>query len=312
MRRTRFMSLIFLVLSLAFFCVQDFRWALEVPLVTVRGALHAPQSTAERVVETLVAPSQSKLNGWQQEAEQNRDAEELAFVALHSRQDRDPVFRLADQAVSLDPKLTWIYLHVATRFPDQLKRADYGNRVKPWIERLQAADPDNAVPYLWQAEQVRSQGNWDDAAMGVPAKDREVLSSKVQWLEPMERAFAQQRFDDYGVKRFDLERRILERHGWAKPATMIIYMSAYPIPSLLNIRQYADLKANVLAAKTDQPGKTLRAGGRFRATHAHGRLQPDRAIDRHGGGGHRLEGLGRLLAPGGPRGRGGLAGEPPG
>ena len=149
MPKMRVMSWVLFTLSLAFFFVQDFRWALKMPYLEWKNSAEAFQ----------IPPDQ--LRALAERARQNRDAQSLAFVALQSTLEED--IALANQAVALDPSLTWIYYDLAykRRFSDQpWKSPAFAPTLKDWTLKLEAFDPQNAAPHLLRAEVVR------DAAQG--------------------------------------------------------------------------------------------------------------------------------------------------
>jgi len=239
------MSLLFLALSAAFFLVEDFRWALELPL-----ALTYEETSKFHFLDEIPV---GQFASYRASAEQHGDAPALAFVAMHLEGDREASFRLAEQAVSRDPKLTWVLYHVLNRFR-AVKEPALAQRFQKWVRLLKEADPDNALPYLLQAEILREQDpKWPSgtpaysaAAQGWPYLKS--LAAKTEWRTGMEQAFACPRYDSYLIKRFELERRVLREQGWASPPVMIMSMASYPIPSLLNIREYAQLEAKQLAS----------------------------------------------------------------
>ena len=81
------------------------------------------------------------------EAEQNRDASTLAFVAMRLPANSPEKVRWANLATSLDPALTWVYFQMQ----DERERPDANFSER--IARLEKWDPDNAVPYLMEAQQ---------------------------------------------------------------------------------------------------------------------------------------------------------------
>jgi hypothetical protein len=72
----------------------------------------------------------------------------------------------------------------------------------------------------------------------------------------MDKAFNAPRYDSFNIRRFDLERTVLHSRGYDTPARMLMYVASYPIPNLLNIRQYADLRINHLGKNAEKAGKT--------------------------------------------------------
>ena len=120
------------------------------------------------------------------EAERVQDANLLAFVALHLPDSPDKT-RWADRAVSLDPKLTWIYFQMQS----------YGGiapLVDPSFDRhvsqLQAWDPANAVPFLMQADRVLA----SEGALGTTSAYEARLGQNAAWLNAMDKAFPRRSF----------------------------------------------------------------------------------------------------------------------
>lgn len=243
MRRTRFMSLFFLVLSVAFLMVQDFRWALELPIVL--------SISESRRIHYLTAIPAGELQAYRASAEQRGDGEALAFTAMHIDADRETVFRLAEQAVARDPKLTWVLWHIYDRYRRDLKEPAVAKRYEEWARKLQAADPENALPYLMEGEMLRERDpQWPKGTMvKVPGSTYlAAVAAKTEWCAAMEHAFRGKRYDSYLLSRFYLDRRVMAAQSWATPPIMVLNLAGYPIPSLLNIREYANVEVNVRAA----------------------------------------------------------------
>src|SRR6266404_6197737 len=121
--------------SLLFFIAPVFRQAFRVSLLPW---------------EFLVKTDHNRLNPEMQsivkKAEQDNDAEALAFVAFRHPQSSEGA-RLADEAVRLDPKLIWVYAIVAVRGcpPPETDR---------WVPALERFDLQNALPHLIGAEKI--------------------------------------------------------------------------------------------------------------------------------------------------------------
>lgn len=245
MRKTRFMTMLFLVWSIAFFFVPDFRQGLQVPLlelsfegspVPLGPSGHLPVSMLEKFARA---------------AEQQNDARTLAFVALRHPNASERA-ALAQRAVSLDPQFTWIYYSLVTQDRDN-------PAAEQWIGELEAWDPESAVPHLLRAEQisVRRGGKW-------PASDKfEALAGETTWREPMQKALAASRYDSYLARRFELERSWLHARGLDRPAVVLWSVAGYPIPSLLNIRTYSNLLQKKLGKEAEQAGRTQEALGYY-------------------------------------------------
>lgn len=141
---------------------------------------------------------------------QNHDPQVVALVALLS-EDRAQRMKSADEAVALDPSLTWIYAYVRTS--DGFDCCN--NRVPAeWLDDLQKWDPDNAFPRLLIAHQafVRVNSSADGRYAYGPALTKELQQDK-DWLASMEIAFSKPRFDDYYSRLFDLYRAVALRDG---------------------------------------------------------------------------------------------------
>lgn len=235
MRRTRFMSLCFAVLATAFFAVPAFRQAFELPMtfVLLRGAFEGEERNIGRLPK-------AKLDEWTRQAERERDAKTLAFVAMRTRNGAE-AFRLADEATAIDPSLNWTYFSLAwvnRSGPEALKIA----------QKLQALDSKNALGYLQEAEYLRANAKLDWLIL-------EQREKQTEWRAAMEKAFAAPRFHSYNVERFQLEREILTARGEATPLRMLLSVASYPIPNLLNIRQYGELLTRKVGKDFEQAGK---------------------------------------------------------
>jgi hypothetical protein len=246
MRKTRFMSVLFLVLSAAFFFVPAFRQAFSLPLL-----MWAFESGGR--AKQLVEGSVSDMQQLARDAEAQRNARTLAFAALRVP-DAKEKSRLADLAVSIDPKLGWIYFSMIS---------DTGNRKSQetlaWAKKLQQFEPENALGYLQEAEYFRENNALLSAssAPGLPNWDEWL--KQTEWRAAMEKAFAAPRYDGYNVRRFDLERTVMRERGVATPGRLLYSVSSYPIPNLLNIRQYAVMMVNKLGKDAENAGKTKEA-----------------------------------------------------
>jgi hypothetical protein len=229
MRRTRFISFLFLVGALAFFFIPDFRQSFRAPLISIRAANQYGKHSPGRVLKDtpgVGGPLPAKmLEQAAKLAEESRDGRTLAFVALRYPAGAEGV-RLADEAVALDPQYTWIYYSLIS---------PYRGKADPisdqWPAKLQAWDPDNAVPYLAAAEGIL----YKKGVHWVAPQD---LASESEWLQAMQKAFAAPRYDTYTLRRFDLERSWLIEHRLARADTLLWSMGSYPIPDLLNVSNY--------------------------------------------------------------------------
>jgi len=127
------------VASLLLFLAPVFRQAFHVSLAQWHDVFHAKQSFGY--------PSRDpELDALVKKAEQNRDAEALAFVAVRypNAIQRE---RLANEAVQLDPNLTWLYAVAGTAYlsPSEIDRR---------VSVLKQWDPENALPHLFAAQKI--------------------------------------------------------------------------------------------------------------------------------------------------------------
>ena len=230
MRRTRFMSLFYAALALAFFAVPSFRQAFELPMTAV--LMNGGTKMGEL--------SKGKLDQWVRQGEAEHDAKAIAFVAMRTENGAE-AFRLADEASAMDPSLNWIYLSLAwvnRSGPEGLKVA----------QKLQALDSENALGYLQEGEYLRERAKVDWLLM-------EQREKQTEWRAAMQKAFAAPHYRSYAVERFQLEREFLSARGEATPLRMLRSVASYPIPNLLNIRQYAELLTRKLGKDAEDAGK---------------------------------------------------------
>lgn len=270
MRRMRFVTLLFLALSVAFFFVQEFRWGLcSQSLLFLEGAEGSP---ARRLGQMCLA-SGKDFGALGRAAEQSGDAASLAFAAIHPGPDwEEKRVRWADLAVAKDPQYTWVYYHVA---PHGMEAGKPGvaEQIAPLVEKVAAWDPENAAVWLRRAEVLRHRAtDWPkrSALTGPDSPYLQELGKRAEWMAAMERAFDSPRYDTYGQKRFELERRVMREQSWASPSTMLIFVFTYPIPHLLNVRTYAELRV-AHGAKAEQAGRTEEALGHYRSVATFGR-----------------------------------------
>jgi hypothetical protein len=157
----------------------------------------------------------SELQKLAKEAEAKQDAEAMAFVAI-KRWNSDESVRLADEAVRLDPNLTWIYSGVA---PFSRHSKDQ------WIIKLQKWDPQNAYPRI-MAAQLREIRYFYEHGHFLMSDQRDD-----QWKSIMASAFQAEKFDDYFSKRIELDRHVAQRYPWLNPLTILgdqrLYWSGY-------------------------------------------------------------------------------------
>jgi hypothetical protein len=228
MRKTRFMSILFLVWSIAFFFVPDFRQGLQVPFLTL-----GPGGDVGWLQRAGTIPAE-KLAEAARVAEAQRDARTLAFAALHAPTVQEGL-RWADEAVAIDPSLTWVYLSLILPAAEAKQNPP---DVQAVVARLEKWDPDNAVPYVQEGVAIELRRH---IALSPWPAVQESLAKETEWCQAMQKAYTAPRYDSYTVRRFELERTWLRQNHLDKPAIVLLSTSAYPIPNLLATRTYANL-----------------------------------------------------------------------
>lgn len=242
MRTTRFMSFLFLFLSLSFFFLPEFRQGLQAPAFTTMQFNWLEQLPGEI--------SAREVAGWARDAEAKKDARGLAFAALSHTNEKERT-RLAQLAADLDKQWTWVLWN-----PPQPKGDP--KLAEQLAARLQAWDPDNAIPYLYQGEQLFEAQNLGRFTGEQVTK----LADQTDWRAAMAKAFVAPRYDAYTLRRFEFERTMLRESGWDRPVVAVYMVASMPIPSLLNARQYARLLVE-LGKQADAAGKSDEAAKHY-------------------------------------------------
>jgi hypothetical protein len=234
-----------LILPLALFALFGFRQAL--------AALSIPlgNSSSER------AFSARTLDLIERRAIVQGDSRALAFVALH-HPDINDAAGAAEKALALDPRLTWISARFAQAQTPALNPV-------PWIGRLKAWDPDNAFPYLLEADRFfdpRAFGAaWE--RHGAVLEPPRAIVSESDFRLPMQKAFAALRYDSYASQRFELDRSILQQQGWDRPGLLIQAIASRPIPNLLAVRTYTEYLVIDLGETAEKAGHFQEAAAQY-------------------------------------------------
>lgn len=203
--------------------------------------------------------TERELDAMAREAERRGDAETLAFAAMRLPYSPENV-RHAERAVALDPKLTWILLDV--------RKSDIRFTVaEEHIALLKARDPANAFIELLSAERAARQveTGWEKthplATFWYSPTRNAKLASDAGWLTAMQRAFAAPRYDSYVQHRYELDRRVVERHGLRMPFALTLVR--HVVPNTVNIVAYGDLLME-RAAEAQRRGNPRAAEGAYR------------------------------------------------
>lgn len=240
-KSTAIAAAVCIAVSLLFFAAPTFREAFQLSVIQWRGLMRAAAFRAG-YVSLDGGPNYSKVAA---NAEINHDAEGLAFVALH-RRSADEGAKWADEAVALNPQLTWIYAVMANGVRPR-------SEINDWISKLKQFDPQNGVPYLIQAETVQE----SEARKGKFIY-RAYLTDP-DWLNAMASAFASPKVDTYGDRVKDLDRKVAQRYGMydAHAAQNEYFLIAGAFPGMGNSNDYVRLlvnSGNDLAAHGDLAG----------------------------------------------------------
>jgi hypothetical protein len=226
--------------SLLFFAAPTFRQAFQIALVQWHSIVSSLYGG--RYYEAEAAVNYSAII---EKARASHDAEDLAFVAVH-RWGAPGAAAEADEAVRMDPSLTWIYAVIASR-----------NWTAPeldtWIAKLEQFDPQNALPHLIAAEDAES---------------RSVLSGKYRvgdykndpaWRSAVAAAFASTKLDTYADRMQQLDYDVSRRYGFSDPfqAESEYFLSLGIAPGVGNSVDYANSMVSTgdaLEARGDYAG----------------------------------------------------------
>jgi tetratricopeptide (TPR) repeat protein len=171
-----------------------------------------------------------KLEDLAARAERQKDAAMLAFVALSTR-DSGRAQDLVEKAVALDVSYMWVYGARNHSLGGDPPRQE-------WLDRLRAADPDNAVPLLLEANAVAE----PKVIPHYADKDYAGLANNPQWVALMEKAYAAPKYDSYLQKHFQLIRMAWERDRNLAPEIFLVGMWSHAIPDLRLVRVYGDMQ----------------------------------------------------------------------
>lgn len=171
-------------------------------------------------------------------AEENHDAQALAFVAMQlnddweNANDRTQRDKLADEAVQWNADLTWIYYPILSR--DRAPYPPDANDAR-WTARLEAWDPNNACVYAREASFYVPHG-----VMNLnPQSDRALLANSPHWLRAMDKAFSEPKYDSYISRKTALDLDVSQRYGVNDPARMLPGIAFYPVFEGSNFELYA-------------------------------------------------------------------------
>jgi hypothetical protein len=171
-------------------------------------------------------------------AEQNHDAEALAFAAERTP-NQNEALRLADEAVRLDPSLTWVYATTGAWYAP--------NFGMERVALLQKSDPQNALPYLIKAQKIGVTVTYSkEFPLGK-------ITENPGWTQAMEAAFLAPRLDEYRDRRMQLDHRVLARYQVHDPFQIPGDDDDFPAYGVWYASRYAE--------STVEAGQTLESRG---------------------------------------------------
>jgi hypothetical protein len=242
--------------SLLLFLAPVFRQAFQVSLAQWHEILHVGFDIDGQNADP-------ELTALAKKAEQNHDGEALAFVAVRTSNQSESA-RLADEAVHLDPKLTWIYALVAVRHPEI-------PAIDRWVPELQKFDSQNALPYLIAAEKI------DIDQIKTPDVHRPVDAQSPAWQAAMAAAFRSAKLDAYSDRLKQLDRGVVLRYRIDDPFQALEDPYLYGLPSYGAWDSYRYAKSLLESADTlESRGDRKGAGEIYLSVARFGQLlEPD-------------------------------------
>jgi len=157
-----------------------------------------------------------QLEALKRQAIQKRDGEAFAFVAVHTP-DKSESVQLAEEAVRLNPGLTWVYGVVAVRW-------SFFPQVERWTSALQTFDPENALPHLIAAERI-------DIEQEHRKTSRNARDESAEWKNAMAAAFQSPKLETYSKQLEDLNRTVLLRYQINDPFLISTDQLYWRVPS---------------------------------------------------------------------------------
>jgi hypothetical protein len=226
------------VASLLFFLAPAFRQGFQASLMQWRGL-----ETSTDLENCRPSP---ELEAVARLAEQDHDAEGLAFVAMHHPCESESA-RLADEAVQIDSKLTWVYAVVTVCHPTF-------SQIERWVPKLEQFDPKNALPYFTVAEAI-------DINQVLQKKiPKRTSDESLAWKNAMSSAFQSSKLDDYLDRVKALDRRVILQYRFDDLYQALDYnYRGYILPSYSawDSSRYAELallSGETLEARGDMVG----------------------------------------------------------
>ena len=207
-----------------------------------REAIRTVKSTWENYAE--MDTSQRELRKLAVQAEKENDAEAMAFAAL-GMQDEKRAMDWANRAVKLDPRLFWIY-EAKSLWPNDSPTA------QNWTTKAQAADPQNAVPYLRAASLIVNKTYMEMEQRRSPKENevQQALMGNPQWVALMDKAFRAPAYNSFYREDQELSRAVWRRNPQLSMATVLPVLWRHAIPDFESLKWFT--KALVKRSEEEQ------------------------------------------------------------
>jgi hypothetical protein len=220
--------------SLLFFLAPVFRQAFQVSLAQWQTIFHVKQSFGYPSLDP-------ELDVLAKKAEQNHDAEALAFIASRYPNEIQRA-RFADEAVQLDPNLTWLYAVAGTAYPSPSEIDRRVSLLKQW-------DPQNALPHLFAAQKIGATVTYSKEF------PQGKLGQNPPWEKEMDAAFQSPKLDTYLDRQNQLDHRVLTRYQLDDPFQATSGEDRYGFPN------YGVGECSLYAQSLLESGKSLESRG---------------------------------------------------
>lgn len=221
-KRSRLFTMAVLVCAAGLLCLPEGREAIRTVTATWKNYAE-------------VDASQGELEKLAKQAEQENDAQAMAFAAL-DMEDGKPAMELADRAVKLEPRLFWIY-EARRLWPSDTPTA------KAWIAKAQAADPQNAASYLRAADAIANRIYMGLVKQHSPteAEENQALAGNTEWVALMDKAFRAPAYNSYYREDEELSREVWRQQPQLSLATVLSGLWMHTIPNLLSMERFTKL-----------------------------------------------------------------------
>jgi hypothetical protein len=226
------------VASLLLFLAPVFRQAFQVSLAQWHDIFHVRHSFG------YPGPD-PEWDALAKKAEQNHDAEALAFVAARHPNEIQRA-RFANEAVQLDPSLTWLYAVAGTGYlsPSEIDRR---------VSLLKQWDSQNALPHLFAAQKIGATVTYSkEFPLGK-------LEENPAWEKEMDAAFQSPKLDTYLDRQKQLGHQVLSRYRLDDPFQATSGEDWYGFPG------YGVWYCHLYAKSLLESGQTLESRGDRRA-----------------------------------------------